>query len=87
MGIYLNPDNKGFWQAIRSKIYVDKSNLIACTNELINTEENISVSAGQDVSENPWRLRCWQPITAAAVIRQICLKGLRSSRMRHFESI
>ena len=39
MGIYLNPDNKGFWQAIRSKIYVDKSNLIACTNELINTEE------------------------------------------------
>lgn len=39
MGIYLNPDNKGFWQAIRSKIYVNKSNLIACTNELINTEE------------------------------------------------
>ena len=39
MGIYLNPDNKGFEQAIRSKIYVDKSNLISCTNELINTEE------------------------------------------------
>lgn len=39
MGIYLNPDNKGFWQAIRSKIYVDKSKLIACTNELISTEE------------------------------------------------
>ena len=39
MGIYLNPGNKGFWQVIRSKIYVDKSNLIAYTNELINTEE------------------------------------------------
>ena len=24
MGIYLNPDNKGFRQAIRSEIYVDK---------------------------------------------------------------
>ena len=39
MGIYLNPGNKGFWESIRSKIYVDKTGLIACTNELINTKE------------------------------------------------
>jgi len=39
MGIYLNPDNKGFRESIHSKIYVDKTGLIACTNELINTEE------------------------------------------------
>lgn len=39
MGIYLNPGNKSFQESIRSKIYVDKTNLIACTNELINTEE------------------------------------------------
>ena len=39
MGIYLNPGNKGFWESIRSRIYVDKTNLISCTNELINTEE------------------------------------------------
>lgn len=39
MGIYLNPGNKGFWESIRSKIYVDKTNLIACTNEMINTDE------------------------------------------------
>lgn len=39
MGFYLNPDNKGFWKAVRSKIYVDKTELIACTNELINTEQ------------------------------------------------
>ncbi len=39
MGIYLNPGNKGFWEAIRSKIYIDKTNLIACTNERINTKE------------------------------------------------
>ena len=39
MGIYLNPDNKGFWESIRSKIYVDKTGLIACTNELVNTGE------------------------------------------------
>lgn len=39
MGFYLNPGNKGFWESIRSKIYVDKTNLIACTNRLINTKE------------------------------------------------
>lgn len=39
MGIYLNPGNKGFWKSIRSEIYVDKTGLIACTNKLINTEE------------------------------------------------
>lgn len=39
MGIYLNPDNDGFRESVRSKIYVDKTGLIACTNEVINTEQ------------------------------------------------
>lgn len=39
MGFYFNPDNKGFWESIRSQIYVDKTGLIARTNELLNTEE------------------------------------------------
>lgn len=39
MGIYLNPGNQGFQESIRSKIYVDKTGLIAYTNALINTEE------------------------------------------------
>ena len=39
MGIYLNPGNEGFEESIRSKIYVDKTGLIACTNQLLNTEE------------------------------------------------
>ncbi len=39
MGIYLNPQNDGFKEAIRSKIYVDKTGLIACTNELIHTAQ------------------------------------------------
>lgn len=45
MGIYLNPDNKGFWKAVRSEIYVDKTGLIMYTNKCINTEQqNICVS-------------------------------------------
>lgn len=39
MGIYLNPGNKGFWESVRSRIYVDKTGLIARTNALLNTEE------------------------------------------------
>lgn len=30
MGFYLNPGNKVFWESIRSKIYVDKTELIVC---------------------------------------------------------
>ena len=39
MGVYLNPDNKNFGDALRSEIYVDKTGLIAHTNKCINTEQ------------------------------------------------
>ena len=39
MGVYLNPGNKGFWESVRSEIYVDKTGLIAETNKCINTEQ------------------------------------------------
>lgn len=39
MGIYLNPKNKCFEMAVRSKIYVDKTGMIAFTNRYINTEQ------------------------------------------------
>ncbi len=39
MGIYLNPKNDGFIQAIRSEIYVDKTGLIAYTNKCLDTEQ------------------------------------------------
>jgi len=45
MGIYVNPRNGAFREAINSKIYVDKSNLIAYTNDVLNTKQkNICVS-------------------------------------------
>lgn len=39
MGIYLNPGNENFRMATNSKIYVDKSNLIAYTNSVLKTEQ------------------------------------------------
>lgn len=39
MGIYLNPGNDGFREAVRSEIYVDKTELIAFTNKYESTEQ------------------------------------------------
>ena len=45
MGIYLNPDNASFQEALNSEIYVDKSCLIQCTNKVLKTKQKyISVS-------------------------------------------
>ena len=37
MGIYLNPDNKGFKEILANKIYVDKTMLISELNKMIGT--------------------------------------------------
>lgn len=39
MGTYFNPDNQSFCQAVRSRIYVDKTELIEELNQLLCTEE------------------------------------------------
>lgn len=39
MGYYLNPGNDGFAEALRSAIYIDKTGLIAHTNQFLNTKE------------------------------------------------
>lgn len=45
MGIYLNPGNEGFAEAVRSEIYVDKSMLLAYTNRVLGTmQKTICVS-------------------------------------------
>lgn len=68
MGVYLNPRNDGFAEAIHSEIYVDKTGLIAYTNQYLNTEQNLSVSAGRDVLASPWHCGCLRPTTAGDVI-------------------
>lgn len=39
MGVYLNPGNHNFAMACRSEIYVDKTELIALTNRIIDTQQ------------------------------------------------
>ena len=45
MGIYVNPGNTAFKEAVNSLIYVDKSELISYMNQCLNTvQKNICVS-------------------------------------------
>lgn len=39
MGIYLNPNNADFQQALNSKVYIDKSRLIQYINQVLCTEQ------------------------------------------------
>ena len=39
MGIYLNPGNDMFQETVNGEIYVDKTELIACTNQCIRTPQ------------------------------------------------
>ena len=39
MGVYLNPGNDLFAEAIRGEIYVDKTELIACANRCVKTPQ------------------------------------------------
>lgn len=45
MGTYVNPGNTAFKEAVNSKIYIDKSELILYTNSVLNTKQkNMCVS-------------------------------------------
>lgn len=39
MGSYVNPNSDGFWEAVNSEIYVDKTELIRYTNKVIRTSQ------------------------------------------------
>ena len=45
MGIYLNPDNSKFEEAVNSDMYIDKTELIEYTNSVLHTmQHNVCVS-------------------------------------------
>lgn len=59
MGSYLNPGNLSFRGSLRSKIYVDKSELIARTNESLCTEQKyICVMPSKKIRKINWPLIC-----------------------------
>ena len=39
MGIYLNPGNNAFEEAVNSEIFIDKTEMISCLNRMVRTEQ------------------------------------------------
>ena len=42
MGMYFNPSNDGFKQALRSQIYVDKTGMIEFFNKILDSEQKFT---------------------------------------------
>lgn len=55
MGIYFNPSNASFKKDRNYKIYVDKTELIAYLNEIIDTPKNC---LGGKSCETFWQITC-----------------------------
>ena len=77
MGRFVNPDNSAFQVALNSKIYIDKTGLIACMNDVLDSTDGyiaIVVHAGL---ENHMRRICLQHTIAKVQIRKRCFLILR----------
>ena len=87
MGIYLNPGNAAFQEAVNSKIYVDKTGLLLYTNGALGTvQKNICVSRPRRFG-SPWRQICWLLIMGAGVILLLFLKNIKLQNHPHTGSI
>ena len=97
MGIYVNPGNTAFREAVNSMVYVDKSKLISYTDLVLNTKQkNICVSrprrfgksmAADMLSAYRSQPICWRPITAGAAIPRQYLPVWRLRVKKHFRGI
>ena len=54
MGTYLNPGRNNFQMSVNSEIFVDKTEIIAFLNTLVNTQQRYASVSRPAVLENPW---------------------------------
>ena len=93
MGIYLNPGNDLFFEAINSDIYIDKSMLIDITNKsLRTTNKHICISRprrfGKSMAANMLTAYYSRGCDSAGVVIQlICLKILRFQKQKTLKNI
>ena len=87
MGIYLNPGNKGFWRAVRSEIYVDKTGLIAYTNRYLNTEEGFLCVSRPRRFGKSMTLRMLAAYYSRGCDSRELFAGFRIARDRSFEAV
>ena len=77
MGRFVNPDNSAFQVALNSKIYIDKTGLIACMNDVLTQQTDIFAIVVHAGLENHMRRICLQHTIAKVQIRKRCFLILR----------
>lgn len=87
MGIMLNPKNICFKEAVKSEIYVDKTELIKFANEKMNTLQKIFALAVQDVLVNQLLPICLWHIIVKGVILKNYLASLKLPKIKVLRSI
>ena len=77
MGFYLNPPADGFESLRKTGLYVDKTELIAYTNQVLGTDRKlICVSRPRRFGKTSLP-RCWKPIIPKGRIPESCSKDLK----------
>lgn len=87
MGIYVNPGNEEFKRAANSKIYVDKTMLLAFTNQNLKSEHQNICVAVPAVREIHGRQICWWHIMEKGMIPMNCLNPLNLQKILILKSI
>ena len=71
MGRFVNPGNSAFQDALSSKIYVDKTELISYMNSVIDTTEKF-ICNSRPRRFGRWQQICLLPITVKTAIQKKC---------------
>ena len=86
MGMYFNPSNDGFKQALRSQIYVDKTGMIGFTNSILNTKQKfIAVSRARRFGKSMATEVLMAYYSKGCDSREL-FKGLKAETLPSFES-
>ena len=76
MGRFVNPDNSAFQAALNSRIYVDKTGLIACMNDSIwILQMHIFATAVHVGLENHMLQICLQRIIVKVHLQKRCFQN------------
>ena len=86
MGMYFNPSNDGFKEALRSQIYVDKTGMIGFINSILNTKQKfIAVSRARRFGKSMATEVLMAYYCKGCDSREL-FKGLKAETLPTFES-
>ena len=86
MGLYFNPSNDGFKQALNSQIYVDKTGMIGFINSILDTKQKfIAVSRARRFGKSMATELLMAYYSKGCDSREL-FKGLKAEKLPTFES-